>query len=344
MKGTYRSLSSFNDHIDFFSNDYLGLSTVEIESASKQFGGTGSRLISGNSDLKMSSESKIAEFFKGEKALMFNSGFDANLGILSCLPQKGDTIIYDELIHASIRDGVRLSFAQSLSFKHNDIIDLEKKIKRATGTIYVVIEALYSMDGDLGLLKEINSLCNEFGANLIVDEAHSSGVYGEHGKGLVFEYGLTESVFARIITFGKAYGSHGACILGSELLIEYLINFARSFIYTTALPDNVFERNSQIISSHQIPNKITALKERIRHFRQAFDVNYSDENSPIQIVYFKNQEDVISKSKEMQNAKIAIKAILAPTVPFGKERIRVCIHSFNTIAEIDYLISFLKRD
>ena len=165
-----------------------------------------------------------------DAGLIFNSGYDANLGLFSALPQRGETIIADELIHASIIDGARLSYANRYTFRHNDLQSLEDKLKQAKGNCYVVIESVYSMDGDTPPIAEILTLTEQYEANLIVDEAHAVGLYG---FGLIDQQ-FQDRVFARIVTFGKALGCHGAIVLGSNLLREYLINFARSFIYTTA--------------------------------------------------------------------------------------------------------------
>src|SRR4051812_37408644 len=243
--------------VDFCSNDYLGivknnllsivnseslqtstssLSTVNSHLSFLSSGSTGSRLLAGNYELIDETESMIAAFHNTAAALIFNSGYDANVGLLSCVPQKGDTIIYDSLSHASIRDGIRLSFAQAYSFAHNDLTDLEKKLQHPIGNTYVVTESVFSMDGDLCPLKEIVALCEKYGAYLITDEAHATGIIGERGEGLVQQSGLQNSVFARVHTFGKACGCHGAVVAGSVDLKNYLINFARSFIYSTALP------------------------------------------------------------------------------------------------------------
>jgi len=166
-EGTLRSLSCFEGYIDFFSNDYLGLSKVDTitrgEKASfSSFGATGSRLISGTSRITLEAEKSLALFFNSEKALHFNSGFDANIGFFSSVPQRGDTILYDEFIHASVRDGIRLSFAKSQSFSHNNAEGLEQLLIKTEGTVYVVIEALYSMDGDLSPLRRISDLCEQY--------------------------------------------------------------------------------------------------------------------------------------------------------------------------------------
>ncbi|HSZ87093.1 MAG TPA: aminotransferase class I/II-fold pyridoxal phosphate-dependent enzyme, partial [Puia sp.] len=236
----YRQLQLPKNKIDFFSNDYLGISKAKLLSAvdgQLSTGSTGSRLLSGNYPLIEETEKMIATFHDAESGLIFNSGYDANVGLVSCIAQRGDTILYDHLSHASIRDGMRLSFAQSFSFVHNDTEDLEKKLKAAQGNIFVVTESVFSMDGDIAPLKIISELCEKYNANLIVDEAHATGVVGEKGEGLVQQLNLQEKCFARMHTFGKALGCHGAVILGSETLKNYLINFSRAFIYTTSLPE-----------------------------------------------------------------------------------------------------------
>ncbi len=183
-EGTMRSLFRLENKLDFYSNDYLGMSSLDIRSEAKG-GSTGSRLISGNSKEAAECESFLADWFKTESALVFNSGYDANLGFFSSIPQKGDWVLYDEKIHASVRDGIRLSFANSFSFIHNDVTDLQKKIQKAEGAVFVVVESLYSMDGDFAPLGEIAAIGKLTNAKLVVDEAHACGVFGEHGRGIV---------------------------------------------------------------------------------------------------------------------------------------------------------------
>ncbi|MGZ5245809.1 MAG: aminotransferase class I/II-fold pyridoxal phosphate-dependent enzyme, partial [Flavitalea sp.] len=235
-----RFLRTTEGMVDFCSNDYLGIATNQLlkESINGELstGSGGSRLLSGNYELIERTEDRIAAFHGAEAGLIFNSGYDANLGLLSCIGQKGDTYLYDNLSHASIRDGIRLSFAESFSFMHNDVEDLERKLKSATGQVTVVTESVFSMDGDLAPLKEIAELCQRYEAFLIVDEAHATGIVGASGEGLVQELKLNEKCFARVHTFGKAVGTHGAIVLGSCELRDYLINFSRAFMYTTALP------------------------------------------------------------------------------------------------------------
>ena len=338
--GSYRSLSLWNDFVDFYSNDYLGLSRkLKVESQKfDRLGSSGSRLISGNSSEAEGCERFLADFFQSEAALVFNSGYDANIGLFSSVPQKGDTVIYDALIHASIRDGIRLSLAKSYSFTHNDLHDLEKKLTRSEGSVFVAVESLYSMDGDICLLDEVINLCAKYNAYLIVDEAHAVGVFGEDGKGLSYQ----KEVFARIVTFGKAYGFHGAAVLGSEELKNYLINFARSFIYTTALPTNDYVLIQQQIEASTDNTLRIQLQSNIDFFRSTLNYHgFSDANSPIQIIEVPGVENALSLAKRLQVNNFAVKAILSPTVPKGQERIRICIHAFNTKEEIEKLTEIL---
>ncbi|HJU45272.1 MAG TPA: aminotransferase class I/II-fold pyridoxal phosphate-dependent enzyme [Chitinophagaceae bacterium] len=265
-QNAYRQLKLPDGKIDFCSNDYLGIVKNNlIKEQSLKTGSTGSRLLAGNYELIEEVEKELAAFHQAEAGLIFNSGYDANVGLLSSVLQRGDTIIYDYLSHASLRDGIRLSFAQSFSFAHNDLGDLEKKLKAATGNIFVVTESVFSMDGDKAPLNEIVQLCEKYRAHLIVDEAHATGVVGEKGEGLVQELGLQHRCFARIHTFGKAIGCHGAVVLGSEALRNFLINFSRAFIYTTALPETSI---AAIRASYRL---FPAMKKERRHLQNLID-------------------------------------------------------------------------
>jgi 8-amino-7-oxononanoate synthase len=339
-----RSLHVY-DGVDFFSNDYLGLSKLKFTST-KNEGATGSRLISGNSDYVTSVEEKFGLFFGGCAGLFYNSGYDANLGFFSSVPKKGDTILYDSLCHASIRDGIRLSLASSFSFRHNDLIHLKSRLQQAEGDVFVAVEAIYSMDGDFGELTAIAKMCKEYGAYLFVDEAHSAGVFGEEGKGLVDKLGLNDLVFAKLITFGKAYGSHGALIVSGSDLRAYLINFSRSFIYTTALPPASIERIDQVVNHARGMNaERNELQQNVRIFEQVMMENFKEFNpsgSPIQSLLIPGNSAAKSKAEELNEAGYAVKAILYPTVPKKAERLRVCLHSFNTENQIKAFIKLLK--
>ena len=342
---SFRELMLKGNRVDFFSNDYLGLAQIPFIS-NKTYGSTGSRLISGNDEYTERLETQLAIFFNQEAALLYNSGYDANIGLFSCIAQKGDTIIYDELAHASIRDGIRLSFANSFSFKHNDLNHLTERIENASGTIYIAVESVYSMDGDFAPLNDIVAICEKHGAFLVVDEAHSGGVFGEAGKGLVTKNNLDEKVFAKLITFGKAYGSHGAVVLGSKTLRDYLINYSRSFIYTTAMSLHAQERIEFVVNyvaSHQENKK--KLDENIKFFKekaQDLKVNFLVSDTQIQTLVVAGNSPAKNLAKKLNKKGFAVKAILSPTVPKGKERLRICLHSFNSFVEIENLLNLLR--
>jgi len=353
-----RQLSNKDHLVDFCSNDYLGFSRsallrYRVEEELKRYplhkwGATGSRLISGNSEYIERLESKIANYHNSEISLIFNSGYDANLGLFSSVPQPGDLIIYDELVHASIRDGIKMSRAEAVSFRHNDIDDFHSKLKMNYLNAYVSIESLYSMDGDLAPLKEIAFLCKEHGANLIVDEAHATGVLGEKGEGLVQMLDLQKDVFARMHTFGKALGCHGAAVLGSQVLKSFLINYARSFIFTTALP---FHSLVSINSAYDILTKQNNKRHKIKELSDLFANNlevsepnaYHPSPGPIQSIIIPGNERAKHVSAQLEAAGFYAKAILYPTVARGSERIRICFHSFNTQAQVKALIDTLNE-
>jgi 8-amino-7-oxononanoate synthase len=350
--------------IDFSSNDYLGLSQdVNVFERAHEFlkeleiqsnGATGSRLISGNHVLYQQTEVFLAEFHNAESALIFNSGYDANIGFFSSVPQRGDVILYDELAHASIRDGISMSNAKSYKFKHNDLANLEKLLKRVISSevekpqdnqVYIITESVFSMDGDSPDLKKMAELTHTFGAHLIVDEAHAVGVFGGQGVGLVQQTEI--EVFARIMTFGKALGCHGAAILGSQKLKEYLVNFARSFIYTTGLPPHSL---ATILLSYQEimhSNKQRDLLDNISFFKKkreelSLKEQFIESDSSIHCCMIQGNKQVKAIAKNLQNQGFDVKPILSPTVPTGQERIRFCLHAYNTYEEITDVLTLLR--
>ncbi len=342
-----RVLKTDGAAIDFSSNDYFGFSRSEnLKAVMNSFlashseiklGATGSRLLSGNSKLAEQLEKEIAAFHKAEAGLIFNSGYDANVGLLSSVPQKGDTIICDELVHASIIDGARLSFATRFSFKHNNLDHLEQKLKNSKGNIFVVTESVFSMDGDFAPLIELSQLAKKYCANLIVDEAHATGIYGENGRGIINQHDLKKDIFARVITFGKALGCHGAIILGSEKLRTYLINFARSFIYTTALPPHSLIAIKMAYEELSHGNQKETLHKNIAFFKEYTTVikDYLiPSDSPIQCLIIPGNDNCRQAADTLQSKNLDVRPILSPTVPEGKERLRICLHAFNSEDEI----------
>jgi 8-amino-7-oxononanoate synthase len=354
QQNSFRQLKFPDDKIDFYSNDYLGIIKNNLVNPSSVIGGrssdilklgsTGSRLLSGNYELIEETEKLIAKFHEAESGLIFNSGYDANMGLLSCVPQRGDTVIYDYLSHASIRDGVQLSFAASFSFAHNSLDDLDKKLKIAKGNIFAVTESVFSMDGDVAPLNDIILLCEKYNAHLIIDEAHATGVVGEKGEGLAQHLRLQEKCFARVHTFGKAVGCHGAIIIGSELLKNYLINFSRAFIYTTSLPEiSIAAIQHAYRIFPQMNDERRHLRNLIGQFQNAvIGFEKLKSNTPIQIVIIPGNDAVKKIADQIQKNNFDVRPIVYPTVPKGSERLRIVMHAFNTKEEVAVLVDLLK--
>lgn len=346
-KQSLRKLQQYTGAKDFCSNDYLGIARshlLKTEGNTYTTGSTGSRLLAGNYPLLNEVEEKIAGFHESESALMFNSGYDANVGLLSCVPQKGDTILYDYLSHASIRDGIRLSFARSFSFAHNDLIDLEAKLQQAGGTIFIVTESVFSMDGDTCPLAALVDMAERYQAHLVIDEAHATGVIGNRGEGLVQHLGYASKIFARIHTFGKACGCHGAVVLGSEQLRTYLINFARSLVYSTALPEHavaMIRKSYDLFPFMQEERKqLQKLIELFQSAQSRYDKLVSE--TPIQGIIVPGNTAVKELAKLLQELDFDIRPILYPTVPEGKERLRIILHAFNEEEDVLKLNEILQ--
>jgi 8-amino-7-oxononanoate synthase len=360
-----RHLPAAKDLTDFASNDYIGFAQNEtIFAQTHQYllnhnikvnGATGSRLISGNHNLYEVAESFIANFHQSESALIFNSGYDANVGFFSSVPQRNDIILYDELCHASIRDGIQMGNAKSYKFSHNDFENLEELIKKfqpttsnqQPSTVYIITESVFSMDGDAPNLEELTELTEKYNCYLVLDEAHALGVFGERAEGLIQGLNLQDKVFARIMTFGKGLGCHGAAILGSSELVRYLVNFARSFIYTTGLsPHSV----ATILISYQHiaqeQHALRLLKENIVFFNQekmrlGLKPLFVYSKSAIQCAIIPGNEKVKGIAAQLQQNGFNVKPILSPTVPEGQERLRFCLHSYNSEAEISNVLELL---
>lgn len=346
--------------IDFCSNDYLGLARSQIlqqqirvaAKAYTKLGATGSRLLTGHHPLISEIEQQLANFHCAESTLLFNSGYDANLGLLACLPRRRDLILYDNLVHASIHDGMRMSSASSLAFGHNDIEMLERLLQKNQDSyenIFVLAESVYSMDGDAAPLEAIAGLCKEYEAYLIVDEAHATGVFGDRGEGLVVQLGLENQVFARLHTFGKAMGVHGAVLAGSKLLTSYLFNYARSLIYTTALPMHSLVSIQQAYQLLEKNGKewIAQLREKINWFRlqtqQISGFKLMDSESAIQSVLVAGNQQARNAASLLQQNGLDVRAILSPTVPAGSERLRICLHLFNSREDLQKLLFVLAK-
>lgn len=349
-QNAFRQLRLQQGKIDFCSNDYLGIvhNNLLDDKISEHLktGSTGSRLLAGNYALAEATETRIAAFHQAEAALVFNSGYDANIGVLSSIPQKGDIILYDQLCHASIRDGIRLSFAQNFSFAHNDMEELERKLQSATsgGNIFIVTESVFSMDGDHCPVHALVDLSKKYSAHLIVDEAHAIGVVGANGEGLLQHENVQDDVFCRVYTFGKACGCHGAVVVGSQQLKDHLINFARSFIYTTALPEHAMAViNASYNTFPSLQEERAHLQRLINYFQQSvLKFEKLPSSTPIQIVMVPGNDAVKQTAAQLQDMGFDIRPILYPTVPLNKERLRIVLHAFNTTDEVDEVINILS--
>jgi 8-amino-7-oxononanoate synthase len=356
-----RQTNSLGGLVDFSSNDYLGLAASPqlfeaahqylLDNNIKENGSTGSRLITGNHILYDTAEAMLAEFHGAQSALIFNSGYDANVGFFSSVPQKGDVVLYDEYIHASIRDGIRLSGASAYKYPHNNADALYRLIERHRSKaqeLYVVTESVFSMDGDTPNLSAFADMAGRYKCRLVIDEAHAIGVFGSKGQGLVQENCPAKDVFARIITFGKGLGCHGAAVLGSTDLRNYLINFARSFIYTTALPPHTL---ATIICAHKLMQEQEdtriALQDIIMHFKWESErlnlTTFILSFSAIHCIVVPGNEKVRRIAQVMQQAGFGVKPILSPTVPAGQERLRFCVHAFNTKEQVTQALELLTQ-
>ncbi|WP_428740952.1 aminotransferase class I/II-fold pyridoxal phosphate-dependent enzyme [Tenacibaculum sp.] len=354
-QNSLRTLGKENSLIDFSSNDYLGFAKSEslfdkthqylIDNNIKINGATGSRLLSGNHKLYTTVEKQLAELHNSETALVFNSGYDANIGFFASVPQRGDIILYDEFIHASIRDGIQLSNAKSFKFKHNDLIHLEELLNRVQhkdSEIYVVTESVFSMDGDSPDLAAMSQIIKKHSnVHFVIDEAHALGVFD---FGLIQKLQLENDIFARIVTFGKGLGCHGASILGNEQLQQYLVNFARSFIYTTGLSPHALATVKIAYDELSISNSKEKLQQNIQHFvsdSNRLQLNFIKSNSAIHCCIISGNERVKKIALLLQQNGFDVKPILSPTVPQNQERLRFCLHSYNSKEEITNVLENL---
>lgn len=344
---------------DFSSNDYLGFArTPELadlctsawerlraKGDARLTGSGGSRLLSGDSDYAHYLEEVIADYFHSESALVFNSGYTANLALFSALPSRTGTVIYDDLIHASVRDGVRMSGCRAWSFRHNDLEHLEDLLVKAQGEKWVVAETVYSMDGDSPDLHRLVELCEFHHAALILDEAHSGGIQGENGSGMCVQLGLQHRVFARLFTFGKAFGVHGAAVCGSHTLINYLINFARPFIYSTALPlHDLAAIRCSLKHAEEAEAQRVSLSRLVDYFRITVSASplrgkLIPSETPIQGIIIPGNQEVRRVAEVCQSAGLDVRPVLSPTVKAGSERLRIILHAYNTTAEVDRLVA-----
>ncbi len=334
--------------IDLGSNDYLGLSSdprlkeaiIRAVDYDSRVASTGSRLLSGNAERWEALEAEFAEFVGTEAALYFPSGYAANIGLLTSILKRTDTVFSDSSNHASIIDGIRLSFARRVVFPHLDLDYLESAMKRgAGGERVVVVESLFSMEGDRSPLRDLVALCDRYNASLIVDEAHSIGVDGPQGRGMIASIGRSEPVLATIHTCGKALASMGAFVAGSQTLRDFLVNRARTFIFTTALPPYCA---AHIREAVRLAREADALRARLRELSEYLRRNlkatgFETGGGDSQIIPFilGSNEAALRFAASVSSTGFAIRAIRPPTVPAGTARLRLSLNAKLSLADLD---------
>lgn len=343
--------------VDLCSNDYLGLAVdprlkqavIEAVASAGQMGATGSRLLSGNSREWQDLESEFAEFAGTESALYFSSGYAANVGLLSSVLQPGDLVFSDALNHASLIDGIRLPGAQKIIYPHGDMQFLEDALRdnsRSTGAKIIVTESIFSMEGDVVHIEELSRLAHQYDAELIVDEAHALGVCGPQGRGIVAQLKQEREMLALVYTCGKALASAGAFVCGDAKLKQFLINRARTFLFSTAMPPYLAR---QIHAALQIARDADSRRKHLHEISialrtelSAAGLNYGASSTQIVPVILGGNELALGVAAKLQAAGFAVRAIRPPTVPAGTARIRISLTSRITLEDIHRLVGAIS--
>jgi 8-amino-7-oxononanoate synthase len=334
--------------LDLSSNDYLKVSTDSrvvarfIEGAAREgCGSTGSRLLRGERECFATVERRFARFKQTERSLYFSSGYLANLAVLTTLAESDDVIVSDRLNHASLIDGMRLSRARGRVFPHNDVARLERILREdpGSGLRLVVVESLFSMEGDIAPLAEYAAVCQSAGALLVVDEAHAVGIYGERGSGLIEEAGIEGDVCVSVNTAGKALGVAGAFVAGPSWVIEYLVQRARPFVFSTAPPPAVADAiDASLTIIDDEPERRQKLRRLSRHLRQrlaATGVEVREGSSQIVPILVGDSDRAVNLARILQDQGFDVRAIRPPSVPPGTARLRVSVNTDLTEAILD---------
>ncbi|WGL15676.1 8-amino-7-oxononanoate synthase [Microbulbifer bruguierae] len=344
--------------ITFSSNDYLGLATRPEVIAAQQrgaalgAGATASHLVNGHFEIHQQLQHKIAEVTGREAALLFGSGYMANVGIINALVGRGDVVVQDKLNHASLIDGGLISGAQLLRFAHSDVAALERQLRRARaagdGKILLAVDGVYSMDGDIAPLAEMAALCGKYDAWLMVDEAHGFGVTGSKCcpcAGSAAAAGLDQDSAPIVMgTLGKAAGNGGAFVAGSQALIDYLTQFARTYIYTTGMPPAVAAGCLRALELMQQEPLRQTLDQRIDYFRRraaVLQLPLQQSTSAIQPLVLGCEQSVLAVAEQLRNSGYLVGAIRPPTVPAGTARLRITLSAAHSEAQIEGLLRAL---
>lgn len=344
--------------IDLTSNDYLGLAgdprlkdaVIEALRRGEAAGSTGSRLLSGNARPWEQLEDEFANYVGAEAALFFSSGYAANTGLLASVLRPDDVVFSDSANHASIIDGIRLSRARKIIFPHLDLSYLEDQLRHppaAQAEKFIVVESVFSMEGDRAPLAELAALAERYGAELIVDEAHATGVFGPAGRGLVAEAGLSGAVLASVHTCGKALASAGAFVACSRVLKDFLVNAARPFIFSTALPPYFA---AQVRAALRIAAVADNLRSRLHSLADAlragllhFGLGSERSASQIVPVLLGSNQRAIEVASRLNRAGFAVRAIRPPSVPAGSARLRLSLNAKLTFEELEHLVLAVKE-
>jgi len=341
--------------INFCSNDYLGLANDErlkaaaIEAIEKEgFGSGASRLVCGNMSSHRALEEGIARFKGCDDCLVFSTGYMANVGIIASLFNRDDMIFSDRLNHASIVDGILLSQAKFKRYAHNDMNALQELLKEAApaGKRAVITDSVFSMDGDLAPLDVIVRLAKKYDCLVMIDEAHAFGVMGEHGRGLAEHFGLERRIDIQMGTLSKAAGSFGAYVAGGKDLIDYFINKARSFIYTTGMPPSVAAASLKAVeiiqSEPELRSKLWMNTHVIKEGLQAMGFDTMSSETPIIPVLIKDEMTAVTFSKKLLTKEIFVSAIRPPTVPAHTARLRISVSAKHTSQQCQQLLKSMR--
>ncbi|AVK98480.1 8-amino-7-oxononanoate synthase [Lysinibacillus sphaericus] len=340
----------------FSSNNYLGLATDSrlkkkaTEGISKYgTGAGGSRLTTGNFDIHEQLESEIADFKKTEAAIVFSSGYLANVGVISSVMKAGDTIFSDAWNHASIIDGCRLSKAKTIVYEHADMVDLERKLRQShgDGLKFIVTDGVFSMDGDIAPLPKIVELAKEYKAYIMIDDAHATGVLGNDGCGTADYFGLKDEIDFTVGTLSKAIGAEGGFVSTSSIAKNYLLNNARSFIFQTALSPSAIEAAREGISIIQNePERRKQLLKNAQYLRLKLEESgfvMKEGETPIISLIIGGSHEAMQFSAKLLDEGVFIPAIRPPTVPKGSSRLRITVMATHTIEQLDMVISKIKK-
>ncbi len=348
------------EYLGFCSNDYLGLANhPDVKAAAVSsierdgFGSGASHLVIGHHQEHSLLEQEIAAFTGRQRALVFSSGYMANMALVSALVGKADAVLHDRLNHASLLDGGLLSGARFQRYLHNDMGSLRAYLSKfsqdpSIKKILVVSDGVFSMDGDIAHLQEMSKLCAEFDALLMVDDAHGLGVLGSQGRGSLAHFGLNQDDVPVLIgTFGKAFGTSGAFVAGSELLIEYLIQSARPYIYTTAMPPSTAAATRASLKLIQQGDALRAhLAALITHFKEgmsALSYQLLPSDTPIQPVVIGDSIKTLELSCSLAEMGVLVGAIRPPTVPDKTARLRITFSAAHSVDDVDLLLNALEH-